>query len=279
MRLRPAFALGVVIATSGVVGVFAAQPDKASGTITIDGKPTSLTHVVRTTKPNPFDEQVRDTVIVLSNRPLTAPEAADEAALLARAERGEIVTMAVRYDSRPGRWKLFNVSVAHQGLDEMTLLPDVVFEHTFTSGAGTLTMAARKFRGHTYASAVAFAVVMPVETAVSAPTAPAGLPPPSRTEADRKAASGLLIQALQEGDERRALGIVRLGIDPNVRDAKMNIPLINWAVLMCQPPIVKALAELKVDVTHQRLPGMTLLAEAEAACPDAVPFLKAAGAK
>jgi hypothetical protein len=50
-------------------------------------------------------------------------------------------------------------------------------------------------------------------------------------------------------------------------------------VLMCQPPVVKELAELKADTTHERIPGMSLLAEAIAACPDSVPFLKAAGAK
>jgi hypothetical protein len=105
------------------------------------------------------------------------------------------------------------------------------------------------------------------------------LPPPSKSDVDRKAATALLIQALQEGDERRSLDIVALGVDPNGRDEKMNIPAINWAVMMCQPPVVKALVELKADLTHERLPGMTLLSEATAACPDAVPFLRAGGAK
>jgi hypothetical protein len=59
----------------------------------------------------------------------------------------------------------------------------------------------------------------------------------------------------------------------------MNIALINWAVLMCQPPVVSALVELKADLSHERLPGMTLLAEARAACPEAVGYLKAGGAK
>jgi hypothetical protein len=59
----------------------------------------------------------------------------------------------------------------------------------------------------------------------------------------------------------------------------MKIALINWAVLMCQPLVVKELVALKADLTHERIPGMTLLSEATAACPDAVPHLKAGGAK
>jgi hypothetical protein len=121
---------------------------------------------------------------------------------------------------------------------------------------------------------------MPAEpTATTTDVTTRELPPPSKTDADRQKASQLLIEALQEGDEARALAIVGLGIDPNARDAKMQISLINWAVLMCQPPVVNALVELKADLSHERLPGMTLLAEARAACPDAVAYLKAGGAK
>jgi hypothetical protein len=117
----------------------------------------------------------------------------------------------------------------------------------------------------------------PTEDAAAATTR--ALPPPSKSDADRQKASQLLIEALQEGDEARALAIVPLGIDPNARDPKMGIALINWAVLMCQPPVVNALVELKADLNHERLPGMTLLAEARAACPEAVGYLRAGGAK
>jgi hypothetical protein len=121
---------------------------------------------------------------------------------------------------------------------------------------------------------------MPAPTTEDTKTvATAGLPGPSKTDADRQKASQLLIEAIQEGDESRAMAIVPLGIDPNARDPKMNIALINWAVLMCQPPVVNALVDLKADLSHERLPGMTLLAEARAACPEAVGYLKAGGAK
>lgn len=274
---------GLCIIVLGVVALSAVAPEpgKAVGTITIDGTATTLTSAVRTTEENSFDNFVSDTVIVLSDRPLTVNEASDEIALLARAERGDLVAMAVRFDGRPGRGRLFNVALFHKGLAEITLLPDVVFEYTFKAGAGTLKMASREFRGHTYATSVEFAVVVPTETTSSAAPVRIGapLPPPSKTDADRKVATTLLIQALQEGDERRSLEIIQLGIDPNGRDDKVGIPVINWAVLMCQPPVVKALVELKADLKHERLPGMTLLGEAVAACPEAVPFLRAAGAQ
>jgi hypothetical protein len=260
----------------------AVEPGKAVGTITIDGTPVTLTHAVRTTRPNAFDENAVDTVVVLSDRPLTREEASDEERLMARALTGELVAVSVRFDERRGRSKLFNVTVGHKALAETALLPDVWFDSTFKGGVGTLKMAPRDFSCHSYALSVEYAVVVPAETtAATAPpaAATAPLPPPSKTAAERTAATMLLIQALQEGDEARALAVLKLGIDPNASDEKMKIPVINWAVLMCMPPVIKELAELKADTTRERIPGMTLLAEATAACPDSVPYLKAAGAK
>jgi hypothetical protein len=265
--------------------VTAAQPPKetATGTITIDGAAVPLTHAIRITRPNAFNDFFSDTVVVLSNRVLTEKEASDDAGLLARAQRGEVVTVAVRFDGRPKRGQLFNVGLNHKGLAETALLPDVWFKYTFKGGAGTLKLEPREFSGRKYAADVQFAVTMPAQTTdagdAAGVAAGAGLPPPSKTDADRRKASALLIEALQEGDEARAIAIVELGVDPNVRDAKMNIPLINWAVLMCQPPVVRALVDLKADLSHERLPGMTLLSEAMAACPEAVPALKSGGAK
>jgi hypothetical protein len=272
----------VVIALS--LAALAAPPDpgKASGTFTIDGAAVTLTHAVRITRPNAFNDFFSDTVVVLSDKPLTDVQASDEAALLARAQKGELVTVAVRFDGRPKRGQLFNVAINHKGLAETTLLPDVWFKYTFKGGVGTLRLDEREFSGRKYAANLEFAVLMPAQTTeadTGAGTAAGGLPPPSKTDADRKKASALLIEALQEGDEARALAILELGIDPNVSDPKMNIPLINWAVLMCQPPVVRALVDLKADLNHQRLPGMTLLSEAMAACPEAVPALKSGGAK
>lgn len=263
--------------------VAAAQPGTASGSLTVDGTTTTLNHAVRITKPNVFDDQSQDFLVVLSNQPLTIPQASDDALLMSRAPTG-LVTMVMRYDGRKGRGeKLFNVTLRFKGEAEPVLLPDLFFKNTFKAGAGTLAMDKREFTGHTYEANVEFTVPVPKETtdaaAATAPKTGGALPPPSKTDADRKKASELLIETLQEGDETRALEVVRLGIDPNLKDQKMNIALINWAVLMCQPLVVKELVALKADLTHERIPGMTLLSEASAACPDAVPFLKAGGAK
>jgi hypothetical protein len=257
------------------------QPGKGSGSITIDGVTTPLAHVVKTARKNPFNDFFTDVVVILSDKPITEKEAADDSALLARASRGELVTMALRFDGRPRRGQLFNVALNHKGLAETALLPDVWFKYTFKTGAGKVTLDSREFAGRRYAAEATFEVPMPVETteAAAAAAGTRALPPPSKTDADRRRASELLIEALQEGDEARALSIIALGIDPNLRDGEMSIPLINWAVLMCQPPVVAALVELKADLSHERLPGMTLLAEARAACPDAVGFLKAGGAQ
>jgi hypothetical protein len=253
---------------------------KGSGTLTVNGTTTTLSHAIKTARKNPFNDFFSDVVVLLSDKPVSESEAADDAALLARAQRGELTTVAVRFDGRPKRGQLFNVAVNHAGLTETALLPDVWVKYSFKEGAGTLTMPARELAGRRYAIDLKFNVPMPVETAAEEATAATReLPPPSKTDADRQKASQLLIEALQEGDETRSLAIIKLGIDPNARDPKMDIALINWAVLMCQPAVVAGLVELKADLSHERLPGMTLLAEARAACPEAVGYLKAGGAK
>jgi hypothetical protein len=261
------------------------QSGTASGTVTIDGIATSLAHAVFTTRTNVFDETTPDPLIVISNHPLTVDEAADDGLLAEMSRGGDLVMMAVRFDGRPGRGlPLFNIGLRYTGAPGPVLLPDVYFKVTFKDGAGTVLMPSREFAGHTYAAKLEYAVKIPKEvtealTAKAAPTAEFTLPPPSQTAADRRAAATLLIDVLQEGDEAKALAVLALGVDPDVADEKMKIPLINWALLMCQPLIVKGLVELKADLSHERLPGMTLLGEAAAACPDAVPFLKAGGAK
>ena len=256
-----------------------AQSGKVTGTVTIDTNSITLSHAIRTTRPNPFNDFFNDTVVVLSDRALSSEEAADDAALYARAARGELVTVAVRFDGRPKRGQLFNVALNHKGLAETALLPDVWFKYTFKGGAGALKLDSQEFSGRTYAADLEFSVPMPVQTTTTADAPTGSLPPPSKSDADRARATALLIDALQDGDETRSLEIIKLGIDPNGRDEKHGIPVINWAVLMCQPPVVGALVELKADLRHERLPGMTLLAEARAACPDAVGFLKAGGAQ
>ena len=78
-------------------------------------------------------------------------------------------------------------------------------------------------------------------------------------------------------DEHRALEIIKLGVDPNGRD-QSGIPVLNWAVMMCQPAAVKALVDAKADLKYERAPGMTILMEA-GACPEAARVLRLAGAR
>lgn len=276
-----ALSLLVVPQPGAVQAPDALQESKASGQLTVNGTVTRLSHAIRTARKNPFNDFFSDVVVLLSDKPLTDAEAADDAGLFARAAKGELTTVAVRFDGRPRRGQLFNIALNHRGLSETALLPDVWFKHTFKAGVGTLSLPQREFSGRQYAVEAEFAVPMPAETVEEASAAGGGreLPPPSKTDADRQRASALLIEALQEGDEARALAIIPLGIDPNARDEKMGIALVNWAVLMCQPPVVGALVDLKADLKHERLPGMTLLSEARAACPDAVGFLRAGGAQ
>lgn len=265
-----------------ILALVLAQPadSQGSGTLTINGATSQLTHAIKTTRKNPFNDFFSDPVVILSDKPITQQEADDDAALLARARNGDLVSIAVRFDGRPKRGQLFNVGISHKGLEETALLPDVWFKYTFKAGAGTLKLEPREMAGRNYATDLQFSIPMPAETTDDTRAeATRGLPPPSKTDADRQRASQALIEAIQEGDEVRAMAIVPLGIDPNARDSKMNIALVNWAVLMCQPMVVNALVELKADLTHERLPGMTLLAEARAACPEAVGYLKAGGAK
>lgn len=78
-------------------------------------------------------------------------------------------------------------------------------------------------------------------------------------------------------DEAGALEVIKMGVDPNGKD-QYGMPMLSWAVMMCQPKVVQALVDKKANVNYSRSPGMTLLTEASA-CPEAVKILKAAGAK
>ena len=139
-----------------VLALLSSQPteSKGSGTITVSGTTTKLVHAVKTTRKNPFNDFFSDTVVLLSDKPISEAEAADDALLLKRAQQGELVTLAVRFDGRPKRGQLFNVGINHQGLTETALLPDVWVKYTFKAGAGTLTIPAHELAGRTYAADV-----------------------------------------------------------------------------------------------------------------------------
>jgi hypothetical protein len=275
--------------TCVLVGAPGAQaPGKAAGTFSFDSTSVPLAHAVQTKVEGLFDSKATDTLVVLTDKPLggTAPD--DDLDLSMRARKGEIGALMLRID---GSNKLVNVSVFHKGLAGKILLPGAWFTYKAAKpGSGSLTLAAREFDGKKYATSVEFAAAAaaapkpaPAPEPVAAPAPkpapkPAEkLPPATTSNIDTKSATALLVQAMMDKDERRALEIIKLGADPNGRD-QYGVPVLNWAIMMCQPQVVKALVDKKADLTYQRAPGMTVMADA-GACPEAAKILKAAGAK
>jgi len=276
---------GIFLALALAIGLaspaLAVDAGKASGTSTIDGIATPLTFAVETRKENLFDEKKRDTVVVLTDKALGATRPDDEVELSLRARRGELLVLALRIDGD----QLVNVTVSHKGLNGLVILPGAWFQFSSSKSGGSLLLAKRDYQGHSYAVDAAFAAapyVVPRPNPAPAPSStdvkPTPAPAPATTSTvDRKQATTLLVQALMQRDEHRALEIIKLGVDPNGRD-QSGIPVLNWAVMMCQPPVVKALIDAKADLKYERAPGMTILTEA-GACPEAARILRSAGAR
>jgi hypothetical protein len=274
----------------------AAEPGKAVGTVTISGVTMPLAFAVETRKENLFDSKKQDTVVVLSDKPLGKTSAEDEIELSMRARTGELVVLALRIDGS----KLVNVQMSHKGLSGIALLPGAWFQYNATKpGVGTLKLDSHEFDGRTYVASVEFtAAPAPRPATPSKPPAPplaeARSPPPPPAKAaplavqpkstpattsniDRKSATAFLVQAMMKKDEHQALELIKLGANPNGRDSS-GIPMLNWAVMMCQPAVVQALVSAKADLKYERAPGMTIMTEA-GACPEAAKILRSAGAR
>lgn len=268
-----------------VVLTIAAEPGKAVGSFTYDGNTVTLAHAVEAKVEGLFDSSKQDLIVVLSDKPLGATAPGDDVDLSLRARKGDLGALMLRIDGA----KLVNVSVFHKGLSGKVLLPGAWFDYKAAKpGTGTLKLAPRDFDGHKYATSVEFASVAapkaaaPAAAATPPPSAapkPAEkpLPPATTSNIDTKSANALLVQAMMEKDERRALEIIKLGADPDGKD-QYGVPMLSWAVMMCQPQVVQALVDRKANVNYSRAPGMTVLAEA-GACPAAQKILKTAGAK
>ena len=260
----------------------ALEPGKAVGTFTRDATKVTLSVAVEKQVENLFDEKKRDALVVLTDKDLGATAPDDDIELSLRARTGEITALVLRIAAG----KLVNVSLYYEGLGGKVLLPGAWFQYAGTArGTGSLKLAPRAFDDHTYACAVEFSpaaaravVAAPVEPVRTAPQQPEEKPvPATASNIDVKSATALLIQAMMLKDEHQALELIRLGADPNGRD-QYGVPVLNWAVMMCQPKIVKALVDKKADLTYQRAPGMSILTEA-GACPEAAAILRAAGTR
>jgi hypothetical protein len=288
---RAATLLSLLVALAAF-SAHAIEPGKAVGTVTISGVSTPLAFAVETKKENLFDDKKKDTVIVLSDKPLgvTAPD--DEIGLSMRARTGDLIVLALRIDGS----KLVNVQLSHKGLSGIALLPGVWFQYSAAKpSAGTLKLDPHESDGRAYSASVEFSAApaarpapppAPAPAPKAAPPAPppkAASPPPPKSppattsNIDRKSATAFLVQAMMKKDEHQALELIKLGADPNGRDSS-GIPVLNWAVMMCQPAVVQALVSAGSDLKYQRAPGMTIMTEA-GACPEAAKILRAAGAR
>jgi hypothetical protein len=288
--MKTTSARSIVISVVALAGALAAAAvaavpvGRAGGTATVDGTAATMAYAVATTKENLFDDSKRDTVVVISDRPLGDTAADDEVGLSLRARRGELLVLALRLDGS----KLVNVEVSHAGLSGVTILPGAWFEYkpakaAGATAAGSLTLAKRDFDGHSYACSLQFAAAAAAaartaeaEAAPAAPEPTPTLPPATTNNLDPKSLTPLLVRAMMEKDEAEAVKLVKLGADPDGRD-QYGVPVLNWAVMMCQPRVVKALVDAKASLTYERAPGMTILTEA-GACPEAAKILRAAGA-
>jgi len=67
-----------------------AQPAKVSGELTVDGKATKLTHVYAYLTQGFFDKEKNDTVVLLTNGPLTEAQFRDEMTLRKLARDGKL---------------------------------------------------------------------------------------------------------------------------------------------------------------------------------------------
>lgn len=264
--------------------LLAVKPGTATGTASVDKLTATLAYAVSGTTENLFDETKKDTVVVLTDRALGDTSPADEIDLSMRARRGDFLVYSLRLDGA----ELVSVTVAYEGFGGLVKLPGAWFEYRTAkvagaTVAGSLKLARRESDGHTFACSVEFAATAaaPVKAAAAEPPAVAEptptLPPASTSTLSPKALASLLVQAMMDKDEIHALELITLGADPNGRD-QYGAPVLNWAVMMCQPRVVKALVDKKADLKYERAPGMTVLTEA-GACPEAAKILKAAGAR
>jgi hypothetical protein len=258
----------------------AVEPGRATGTLTVDGATAKLAFATTGSVENLFDDKKKDTLIVLSDRPPGDVAADDEVGLQLAARNGELAAMVVRLDGS----KLINVAVHEKGIDGMVLLPGNWFTYRPAgAAAGSITLAKREWDGHSYACSAEFVGAPAKPTAPEAAPVPAPveatptLPPATTSTIDPKALTGALVAAMMNKDEDQALTLVQQGGDPNARD-QYGMPVLNWAVMVCMPKLVKALVDKGADLKYERAPGMTILTEA-GACPEAAKILRAAGAK
>ena len=76
----------------------AAAPGTASGTLTVNGKPSALTYALATTQKNPFDAKKTDVVLLLTNVPVAPAAMADDFGRMKLAGKGNFSGVEVEID-------------------------------------------------------------------------------------------------------------------------------------------------------------------------------------
>ncbi len=262
---------------------FAIDPGFANGQFLVDGASFKLSSAVFTTVENLFDNNKQDTLILISDRPLGNIAPDDSVEISLKARNGELFALSVRIDEG----KLINTTLYYKGLEGLVLLPGKWFTLSMKSkSSGNISLQEQVVDIHKYSCKIEFNGALAINPTVIPTKEPTILPlrspaptlaPANTLFIEPKKLTPLLIKAMMEKDDQQALKLIKLGADPNGKD-QYGTAVLNWAVMMCQPAVVKALVDAKADLTYARAPGLTILTEA-AACPEAESILKAAGAK
>lgn len=276
---RSVLLITLLLATAQLAA--ALEQGRARGSISIDGRAVELSTAVLSAEgeENLFDDSKRDSIIVLASQELGLTSPDDIVELSSRAADGELTALIVRLDGS----KLVNVKLVHAGLSGVVILPANWFSYSHErTGVGALKFTPQQFDGHTYAGQVSFAaklaaVTPTTVTTTTLPPTTTTLPPATTSSISKSNLTKFFVGAVMEKDEHQAVELIKLGLDPNSKD-EYGMPVLSWAIMMCQPKAVQELVKRGADVNYERAPGLNMLQEA-GACPEAAKILKAAGAK
>lgn len=264
----------------------AAEPGRANGTLTLDGKTSALAFAISHGEEDLYDSGKTNTTVVLLDREAEAAVATSDWELAQAAKTAGLVSLSLRFDGT----KLVGTRLNAPGQNGTAVLPGQWFTYRPAGGSagsvsGSLQMAPHEWDGHTYACTVEFTAIPAAPASEPEPeaeplaeeTLPPALPPATTSTIEPDSLTPLMVKAIMERDEAQVVKLLKLGANPNARDP-YGIPMLNWAVMSCLPQAVQALVDAKADLTYERAPGMTVLVEA-GACPEAEKILRAAGAK
>lgn len=259
----------------------AIEPGHSNGSITINGRAIPLALASMSKTEGLFDSSKQDTIVTLSDKPLGDTMPDDDIGISLKARTGDLAAISLRFDET----KLINAKLFFKGLSGTIALPGQWFQSSFSpAGTGTVKLPKHESDGQSYECSAEFsaAMIVPTPTPADTPTPVIVEPTPTLPQAttsniDKSHLTALFVSALMQKDEEQALKLIKLGVDPNGQDP-YGVPVLNWAIMVCQPKVVQALVDKHADLTHERAPGMTVLVEA-GACPEAEKILRAAGAR